>query len=301
MHSLLTNTTDLLRVINGSAADLDCIVSFIEYTNATPPVLDALDTQFTNITTATTTTILGAPTTSSDRRRIKAVSIVNTHATVSTTVRVIIERTGPVNWDLFNTVVLAPGESLTFTEGTGWFYNRAGASLPVDIANSSLAAQGPGFASDTYVTGSSLVGLPTRIKAGSWCFWEMQLSKTAAGTAAPTFNIRYGTAGAVGDTSRCLFTGPAQSAVADTATITIKAVWRTVGSSAILQGEFSLHHNLAVTGFATVNPAGLVLLSTTSGAFDSTVVNSIIGLSMNGGASAAWTVTQVVARAENLA
>src|SRR5688500_15966155 len=103
MHNLLTTSTDLLRVVTGSAADLDCIVSFIEYTTAGPPVLDAFDTQFTNIVTATTTTILGAPTSASDRRRIKGVSIVNTHASVSTTCRVIIERTGPVNWDIFNT------------------------------------------------------------------------------------------------------------------------------------------------------------------------------------------------------
>jgi hypothetical protein len=129
MHSLLTTTTDLLRVVTGSAADLDCIVSYIEYTTASPPVLDALDTQFTNIATATTTTILGAPTSGSDRRRIKAVSICNTHATTSTTCRVIIERTGPVNWDMFNTVTLAPGETLTFTEGLGWFHNKPAGKL----------------------------------------------------------------------------------------------------------------------------------------------------------------------------
>ena len=129
MHSLLTTTTDLLRVVTGSAADLDCIVSFIEYTTASPPVLDALDSQFTNITTATTTTILAAPTTGSDRRRIKAVSICNTHASTSTTCRVIIERTGPVNWDMFNTVTLAPGETLTFTEGLGWFHNKPAGKL----------------------------------------------------------------------------------------------------------------------------------------------------------------------------
>jgi len=302
MHSLLTTSTDLLRVITGSAADLDCIVSFIEYTTASPPVLDALDTQFTNIPTATTTTILGAPSSGSDRRRIKAVSIVNTHATQATTVRVIIERTGPVNWDLFNTVTLQPGESLTFTEGTGWFCNRAGLSAPVDIANSSVAAQGPGFAANTYVIDSNMTGWVGRIKPTSWFFWEIQLSKTAAGVAAPVFTIVIGTAGTTADTARCTFTGPAQSAVADTATITIKGNFRAVGggTSTILQGEFSLHHNLAVTGFATVNPAGLVLLSNTSGGFDGTVAGLIAGICMNGGTSAAWTVTQVVARAENL-
>lgn len=292
MHSLLTNTTDLLRVVTGSAADLDCIVSFIEYTNTGVPVLDPLDTQFTNITGATTTTILAAPTGSTKRRRIKSVSIVNTHATVTTTVRVVIERSGPVLWDMFNTVTLAPGESLTFTEGLGWFYNRAAISAPV--INGNTAAMAQGFAADTYVTGSNLL-IGGRIKQLSMFRWKIFMSKTAASTAVTATIIRFGTAGAIGDTARVTMAGPAQTAAVDEACLEVWATVWTSGASGVVRGEQSLSHSAAIAaGF------GEMFDSVSSGAFDLTVGNLQVGISMNGGAAAAWTVTSVQAEAINL-
>ncbi len=292
MHSLLTTSTDLLRVVSGSAADLDCIVSYIEYTNASPPVLDALDSQFTNIVTATTTTILGAPTTASDRRRIKAVSICNTHATVATTVRVIIERTGPVNWDLFNTVNLAPGETLTFTEGTGWFVNKA--KPETGVYNGNTAAMAAGFAADTYVTGSNLL-IGGRVKQLTRLHWDISMTKTAAGAAAPSVIIRFGTAGAIGDTARVTMAGPVQTAVVDEAQLTVDAVVWTAGASGIVRGEMSTRHAAAVAaGF------GEMFDGVSSAAFDLTVGNLQAGVSMNGGTAAAWTVNLVEAEAINL-
>lgn len=292
MHNLLTTSTDLLRVVSGSAADLDCIVSFIEYTTASPPVLDAMDTQFTNIAAATTATILGAPSSGSDRRRIKAVSIVNTHATVSTTVRVIIERTGPVNWDLFNTVNLAPGESLTFTEGLGWFVNRTASSDPV--YNTSTAAMAAGFASDTYVVGSDLL-VSGRLKVGSIMRWNIRMSKTAASTAVTAVIIRFGTAGAIGDTARVTMAGPAQTAVVDEAMLEIEAVVWTAGASGVVRGNMQLMHSAAVAaGFGEMSDV------VTSGAFDLTAPGLKVGISMNGSTSAAWTVESVTAEAFNL-
>lgn len=291
MHNLLTVTTDLLRVITGSAADLDCAVSYIEYTNAGPPVLDAMDTQFTNILTATTATILAAPNTASDRRRIKAVSIVNTHATVSTTVRVIIERTGPVNWDIFNTVNLAPGESLTYTEGTGWFHNKAGISVPV--MNASTAAQAPAV-TDTYVTNSNLL-ISGRTKVGTVFRWMIHMSKTAAGAAAPSVIMRFGTAGAIGDTARVTMAGPVQTGVVDEANLQIDAIVRTAGATGIVQGNMAIQHAAAVAaGF------GEMFDAITSTAFDLTVPGLTVGISVVPGASAAWTITEVIASAENL-
>lgn len=285
MHNLLTTSTDLLRVITGSAADLDCIVSFIEYTNASPPVLDAIDSQFTNIVTATTTTILGAPTSGTDRRRIKAVSIVNTHASVSTTVRVIIERTGPVNWDLFNTVTLQPGESLTFTEGTGWFVNRspslvvpttppAGATNLLTGGNLTLST------ADIYLTNSNIkldaYGPPV---VGRGYHWAFVLSKTA-GTGTPVLTVRTGTAGAIGDTSRVVYTWGAGSSATDMAEFEIDVRFIAVGSgtSAVLRGKGNFTNNLATTGFnlpKALQPAD-------SGGFDSTAAGLQIGLSFNG-------------------
>jgi hypothetical protein len=280
VHNLLTTATDLLRVITGSAADLDCIVSFVEYTTAGPPVPDAPDTQFTNIVTATTTTILGAPTTGSDRRKIKGVSIVNTHASQSTTVRVVIERTGPATWDLFNTITLQPGESLTFTEGLGWFYNKSSVSVPAGTTNLLTGANQTLSTTDVYLNNSSLkldgLGPPT---VGRGYHWAFILSKTA-GTGTPVITLRTGTAGSTADTSRVVFTWGAGTSVTDMAEFELDVRFIAVGSgvAAVLRGKSNFTNNLATTGFnlpKALQPAD-------SGGFDSTAAGLLIGLSFNG-------------------
>jgi hypothetical protein len=290
-------TPDKLKLITSAAGDIDTYVSYIDCTDATPPVPKAPNKEAHNITTAATTDILAGTTTATDRRNVKQVTIRNVHATIANDVTVVIDAIDGSDYELHK-ATLSPGEMLEYHEGIGWFEVVPPVGK-IGSGNASTAAQGPGFATDTYVTGSNFP-VTSRLQAGSFFRWLIAMSKTAAGTAAPTFNIRFGTAGAIGDTSRCLFTGPAQSAVVDTAQLEIIGTFRAVGASAIIQGELKLHHNLAVTGFATVNPAGVVFLSTTGGTFDSTVAASIIGLSMNGGTSAAWTVTSCVLDAVNL-
>jgi len=300
MHNLLTTSTDLLRVITGSAADLDCLVSFVEYTTAGPPVPDAPDTQFTNIVTATTTTILGAPTSGSDRRKIKAVSIVNTHASASTTVRVVIERTGPVTWDIFNTITLQPGESLTFTEGLGWFYNKSSISVPAGTTNLLTGANQSGFATDTYMSNSVLkldgLGPPT---VGRTYHWRFIISKTAAGTATPIFIVRTGTAGTTADTSRLTFTWGAGTAAVDRVEVEMDVAFIAVGAgtSAVLRGKANCTSNLTVTGWSNAVKA---LQPADSGGFDSTVAGLLIGLSYNGGTSAVHDVEFMKAYTDQL-
>jgi hypothetical protein len=187
----------------------------------------------------------------------------------------------------------------------GWtIYNAQGIakSAPVSgglmITNASVAAQA-GFAADTYLAGSSLL-LPTGlIKAGTSFYWVFDAVKTAAGTAAPTVILRFGTAGAIGDAARVTFTFSAQTGVVDRAIFEVWANFRSVGAgtAAVLAGIAKLRHQLAVTGFNTVQPAGMQTLAVTSGGFDSTPAASYAGLSVNGGASAAWTVTVVQAQA----
>ena len=282
MHNLQTATTDLLRVITGSAADLDCIVSFIEATQASPPVPDWPETQFTNITTATTTTVLGAPA-SGSIRKIKAVSVTNTHASASTTVRVVIERTGPVTWDCFNTITLQPGESLTFTEGTGWFYNKASISVPAGATNKLTGGDQTLSTTDVYLNNSALtlaaLGAPT---IGRCYHWRIILVKSA-GTAAPVLTVRVGTGGVVGDTARLTFTWGIGTSVADRCEIELEAMFIAVGASAILRGKANMTNNLSntLTGFSGTTSIK-ALQPADSGTFDSTVASSLIGLSWNG-------------------
>jgi hypothetical protein len=89
-------------------------------------------------------------------------------------------------------------------------------------------------------------------------------------------------------------TGPAQTAAIDNACIIIYATLRNIGASGVLQGTVQMAHNLAATGFAN-NAAGIV--EGTSAGFDTTAAGGkYFSLSINGGTSAAWTVTRVRSR-----
>lgn len=165
--------------------------------------------------------------------------------------------------------------------------------------NASVANQGAGFAADTYLTGSSIAISAGSLIAKSMYRCIFNVSKTAAGTATPIINLRFGTAGSTADTSRGTLTFPLQTAAIDNGMFEVWAVFRTVGggTAAVLQSVASLTHALSITGFSTsVSPT----VAATSGGFDSTVANSIIGLSVNGGTAAAWTVNMVQAELFNL-
>jgi hypothetical protein len=77
--------------------------------------------------------------------------------------------------------------------------------------------------------------------------------------------------------------------------VTILATVRSVSASGVIQGTIQLAHNGGVTGFATNYTE---TAEGTSAAFDNSALGgSYVGLSVNGGASAAWTITQVLAEA----
>jgi hypothetical protein len=126
------------------------------------------------------------------------------------------------------------------------------------------------------------------------------MSKTAAGTATPILNVRLGTAGTTSDTSRVTLTHTAQTAAADTGVYDLEVLFRTVGSgtSAVIVAGGVLDHVLAATGLSVSNTA---IATGVSSGFDSTVANLGIGVSVNGGTSAAWTVQIVNAELFNLA
>jgi hypothetical protein len=160
------------------------------------------------------------------------------------------------------------------------------------VNNASVAAQGPGFSSDTYLVGSSCPIPAGRLQAKTMYRCKFNAVKTGAGTATPIINVRIGTAGTTSDTSRGTLTFSAQTGVIDEAVWEVNSIFRTVGSgtSAVLQSLGQLNHRLSITGFGTgVSEPEIA----TSGGFDSTVANLIIGLSVNGGTSASWTINVV--------
>jgi len=191
----------------------------------------------------------------------------------------------------------AAGKSRLFVDSTAKklvVLDDTGRGNPVGgIDNGSVASQTP-FATDTYVTDSDLIIPSVGLQIRTYLRWEISATKTAAGVATPIYRIRLGSARTTADTAILTITGPAQTAAIDGAVITVFATLRNVGASAVLQGTTSMVHNLAATGFAN-NAAGMV--EATSGTFDSTgKAGQFFGLSIDGGASAAWTVTRVRSR-----
>lgn len=158
--------------------------------------------------------------------------------------------------------------------------------------NFSTASQGAGFAADTYVTNSGLLIPSFGLIAGMYVRWVITGSKTAAGVAQAVYTIRVGSGQATTDTSLLALTAGAQTAAADNGTLVVTAVFRSVGagSAAVIAGGASW----AKTQAGTAGLGGS--LDGVSSGFDSTAkAGQFLGLSINGGASAAWTLTSVAA------
>jgi hypothetical protein len=166
--------------------------------------------------------------------------------------------------------------------------------------NAAVAAQSVGgFASDTYVTNSDLLVPALGMQQKAVIEWRISASKTGASTGTPVYTIRLGSAKTTADTALLALTGPAQTAVADIGTLHILCTVTTAGSSGVVQGTaWWVHTGTAAntttsgTGFAN-NSSGHVE-GTGSAVDSSAAAGKYVGLSIAGGASSAWTVTQVV-------
>lgn len=169
--------------------------------------------------------------------------------------------------------------------------------------NASIAAQGAGFASDTWLTDSDILIPSFGVQVRSMFQWKVSASKTAAGVATPSYAIRIGSARTTADTARVTLTGPAQTAVADIGTLTIIAVVRSVGAAGVIQATAWWDHrgtaaNTTTSGTGFANDSTGHVEATGAGFDNSALGGQYISLSLNGGASAAWTVTQVWAEAK---
>jgi hypothetical protein len=284
---ILATTTDSLEIITSATCDIDYYTSYMDCTQASPPVVSQPERTSGNITTATTTANVIAAPGGTLRRNVKLVIIRNAHATNAVDVTVQVDVSGTKR-EMIKVSLLA-GETLEYTEATGWF--KVNLST---VYNFSTVAQGAGFSSDTYVTGSNLL-IGGRLKVGSIMRWNIHMTKTAASTAVTAAIIRFGTAGAIGDTARVTMAGPAQTAVVDEALLQIEAVVRTHSATGVLQGQMSIEHSAAVAaGF------GEMFDTITSGTFDTTLAAAQVGISLNGSTAAAWTINTVTAEAFNL-
>jgi hypothetical protein len=291
---LFPNTTDKLQLTTSSTANIDVYSEWVDMDNTTKVVTPGRGVL--KITTATTTDIVPAPA-SGSTRKVKRIAINNIHASASNGVSILYNANGTTY--MIDSWTLLFGERVGYQEGRGFkVYDASGFEKTATSARttgSAITAQIASHSADTYYLGMNVA---SRVQAGSWFRWTFRTNK-GGGTATPIYTIRYGTAGTVSDTARVTITGAAQTAVADEGYIMVEATFRAVGGSAVLVGQVHLWHRLATTGLS-VTASNVFATPVVSGTFDSTVANSIIGLSVNPGTSGAWVTDLVTLDTGNL-
>ena len=167
----------------------------------------------------------------------------------------------------------------------------------IEPANFNTVLQTPTAATRTYITGSNIKIPAVKLKIGTIFRWNITMTKTAAGIAASTFDIAFGTLGTTGDAARVSFTKPAGTGVADEALVQIMAIVRgPLSASGVVVGTFQMTHNLAATGHAVIP---CVNVTTISAGFDVTTPTNV-GVCITTGASDAITIQLVMAEAINL-
>lgn len=198
----------------------------------------------------------------------------------------------------------ASGQIVMFGETTGKrmsYKDDAGRTYTLGagcIRNQAVAAV-TGYAADTYLVGSSIaIPASLTLQAGSIYRCKISLSKTAAGVAAPTLILRIGTAGTVADAAIFTLTTAAQTAATDTGYIEVLFTVRTVGAAATSTSTVTAIHTAATgVGLGYAVPQ---ITETAGTAFSSVTASLIVGLSLNYGASASVTTTQVDAELINI-
>lgn len=168
-------------------------------------------------------------------------------------------------------------KKLTQTDDAG---ARHGSPLSKNNSTASLAITAN---TDTYITNSGIIIPSFGMEVGQCYRWTLTATKTAAGTAAAVWQIRTGTNQTTADTSRLTLTATtAQTAAVSSGIITVSCLVRTVSASGVIVAGVGVQTNNAGLG------SGISGISST---FDNqTLGGNYVGLSVNTGAAAAWTV-----------
>lgn len=180
----LTATNQTLEINTASASNIDVIVSFTDHTTTG----GTLGTQDSLITTATDTTILSAPA-SSTQRQVKMISINNTSATTNT---VIVKKDiGGTEYDIIR-AVLSENERLEYTDMLGWevYANSGGRKSSINQGNSptSTSISASVLASDVVNNNAiantiqDVTGLSFPVVNGKTYWFQFQIQYSAAAT-----------------------------------------------------------------------------------------------------------------------
>lgn len=173
------------------------------------------------------------------------------------------------------------------------------------LQNQSTADQAVPAATLTYLAGSSIAVPVGKLRIGTFFTWRLFGTKTAAGvTTGRAIHVRIGTNGTTADAAVLTFTSAGTpAATVDTGVWEIDAIIRgPLSASCIASGALSLTRGLGGAAAGGLLASGVYTenLQATSAAFDATVANLIVGLSMTTAAAEAITFQGVMAEAKNL-
>lgn len=148
---LLTSTSDVLRITTSASADVECHASWVDNASGT---ITPGRTNTVGITTATTTTVVGSPG-SSTQRTIKSLFIRNVHASTATDVT-ILHSDGTNVVEMFK-ATLEAGESIAYADGAAGFnlYDATGEDRAVGPTGATGATGSTGAAGSTGATGAA--------------------------------------------------------------------------------------------------------------------------------------------------
>jgi hypothetical protein len=184
---LLTSTSDIVRVTTGSAAAVDAHASWMD--NASGTVTPGR-TNTANISTATTTTVVGSPA-SSTQRNVKNLTLANTHASVSTTV--VVEHSDGTNVETLWSGTLAAGEQVVLDELGVWTQYDVNGLVKLAAArlDAKLVVSGSDVTNST-TSFADVTGLTVATKAGIRYNFETHLyHQTAATTTGAQFGVNH--------------------------------------------------------------------------------------------------------------
>lgn len=188
MLTVLFNTTDTLDLVSSSTATLKVLATYTDRVKSSGAWLST-NRIGTSISSASTTPIVAAPA-STEVRAINTVFIVNTHASLSSTVTPQYNANGTI----FDqpTFILAPGEALEYVEYLGWYKLAAASSGFGDVIERRLDATQAGGNVTTAQNWFPTNGAPN-VEAGVVYEFDGLLSMTrAAGTTSHTTSLLFG-------------------------------------------------------------------------------------------------------------
>jgi hypothetical protein len=241
---LLTSTSDTLAVVSGSTGNIDVHASYVDY-NGT--VVTPGRTNTVQITTATTTTIVAAPG-SSTQRNVKHVSIRNAHATTSNAITVQ-HYDGTTTTTMYKYTLLA-GESMQYWDERGWIVMDSSGGIKNSPSAGRLLLRTVKTSGTTHTT-----------QMATTSFWVACVGSGGSGGGNPATANTAGSGGGAGGYVEKLYTGKVGN---QTYTVAVGASKNGSSGAAGTAGDVSTFTDGSTLITAQGGTAGLLAVAATS-------------------------------------